>query len=110
VTYRELESKTFRAIPIKAGIRTYTGKYLFFSGELGFLYGLNNPNYTTSINANRGVEKSYYGKTPRSIIAAGGAGYDFGNGLESSVSYDAYLGQAMQPITFRLAYKFKLNK
>lgn len=105
ITNQTSERSTFSAIPVKAGIRTYTGKHLFFFGELGFLYGLSNPNYTTS-----GNQKSYYAKTPRSFIAAAGAGYDLGNGLEANISYDGYLRQNMQLVTFRLAYKFKLNK
>jgi len=110
ITNSGSERPTFSAIPIKAGIRTYTGKNLFFFGELGFLYGLSNPNYMTSFNENRVFEKNYYGKTPRSFIAAAGAGYDLGHGLEANISYDGYLGQNMQLVTLRLAYKFKLSK
>jgi hypothetical protein len=103
ITNISTERRIFSAIPIKAGIRTYTGKHLFFFGELGFLYGLSNPNYTTS-----GNRKTFYSKTPRSPIIAAGAGYDFGNGLEAKISYDGYLGQDMQLVNFSLAYKFKL--
>ena len=65
--------------------------------------GLDNPNYTSS-----GFIKSYYGKTPRSIIAAAGAGYDLGHGLETNISYDTYLGQDMNLATFGISYKFRL--
>ena len=101
--------RTFQAIPIKAGIRTYASTHLFFSGELGYLAGLNNPNYLTSYS-NGYLSKEYYAETPQTLIAALGMGYGFAGGFEAGLNYDACLGQSINSITFSLGYKFKLGK
>jgi len=101
--------RTFQAIPIKAGIRTYASKHLFFSGELGYLAGLNNPNYLIYYD-NGYLIREYCAGTPQALIAALGMGYVFAGGFEAGLNYDACLGQSINSISFSLGYKFKLGK
>ncbi len=108
LAYYDLKSLT--AIPVKAGIRTYTGKNLFFAGEMGVLFGLNNPYAYIVVNSDQSETRSTYGSTPRSMIVSASAGYNLGPRLETSVKYDAYFSLDMQLVTLRLGYKIKLSK
>ena len=104
------DMKSLIAIPVKAGIRTYTGKNLFFAGEMGVLFGLNNPNRYVVINSDGSETRTYWGNSPRSMIVSASTGYALGHGLETSLKYDAYFSLDMQLVTLRLGYKFKLSK
>lgn len=102
--------KTLKGMPIKAGIRTYTGKRLFFTGEMGVLFGLNNPKSYVEIHPDQSETRFVYGTTPRSMIVSASAGYSLGSRLETSLKYDSYFSLDMQLVTLRLGYKIKLSK
>lgn len=100
----------FRRIPVKAGIRAYEGKRFFFSAELGFLAGLNNPNYLAHIDEQGKLTKSYYGGTPHTMIASAGIGYVITGGLEAQLHYDHYWGNVTNQIGLSVNYKFKISR
>jgi hypothetical protein len=101
----------FKSMPVKAGMKTYIGKRLFFSGELGLMTPLNQPNVSVVVNPDNSQVRSLYWKYSTSFIVAASGGYTFDNGIETSVKFDKYLGSAdIQLVTFRLAYRIRLNK
>jgi len=102
--------KSLRGMPIKAGIRTYTGKRLFFAGEMGVLFGLNNHQSYVEIHPDQSETSFAYGTTPRSMIVSASAGYSLSRRLETSLKYDSYFSLDMQLVTLRLGYKIKLSK
>jgi hypothetical protein len=102
------DENNYKSIPIKAGMRSYTGKRLFFSGELGAQLGLNNPSEYVDQYKDGTETRAPYGKIPSSFIAGAETGLTFSNGLEASLKYDNYFGQDLQLIMFRLGYRFKL--
>jgi len=102
--------KSLKGMPIKAGIMTYTGKKLFFAGEMGVLFGLNNNQSYVEINPDQSETRFAYGTTPRSMIVSASAGYSLGSRLETTVKYDSYFSTDMQLVTLRLGYKIKLSK
>jgi len=101
---------TLHGMPVKAGIRTFVGKRVFFAGEMGVLFGLNNPESFVEINRDQSETSIRYNKAPRSMIVSASAGYAINKYLESSIKYDAYFSTDMQLVTLRLGYKIKLSK
>ncbi|HEY0175963.1 MAG TPA: hypothetical protein VGC08_06270, partial [Pedobacter sp.] len=101
----------FKSMPVKAGMKTYIGKRLFFSGELGVMKPLNQPNIYVVVNPDNSQVKSVEWRYSNSFIVAASGGYTFDNGIETSVKFDKYIGNDdIQLVTFRLAYRIRLNK
>jgi len=105
----ELKREDFKAIPIKAGMRTYAGKNFFYGGEIGLLLALNTQYSEKVVYPDGHVTNGNFGNPPKSFIYAAGAGYSFDNGLEAGVKYEAYVGTGIKQALFRLGYRFKLN-
>ncbi len=103
------ERKDLQTLPVKAGMKTYVSKRLFFTGEVGVMPGLNNPNYDVVVNPDNSRVSTSVGKAPSSFIAAASVGYTFSGGLETGVNYDDYSGLDIQLMTVHLAYRFKLS-
>lgn len=108
-TVAELKRQNFKAIPIKAGMRTYAGKNFFYGGEIGLLVGLNTQDLHEVVYPDGHMVSSDYGKPPKAFIYAAGAGYSFNNGLEAGVKYEAYINTGIKQALFRLGYRFKVN-
>lgn len=102
------EDHDYHSLPIKAGIRAYTGKNFFFSAELGVQVALNNPETYLLLNPDNTSTEMPYGKKPTSALASLSPGYSFKNGLEAGLKYEYFVGQDIQPIMMRIAYRFKL--
>lgn len=98
----------YNAVPLKAGIRTYTGKRLFFAGELGASLGISQPGIVTTTDANVSVEypeKRAY----NSFLYAVSAGYSFDSGLEAGVKFEDYTNfPRIKQFNLRIAYRLKL--
>jgi len=98
----------YEAIPLKAGIRKYTGKRLFFGGELGVSLGLNQSGILKTTDINGTVERTHH-RADNSFVYAVSAGYSFDNGLETGVKFEDYTGfRHIRQLNLRLAYRFKL--
>jgi hypothetical protein len=98
----------YKAMPLKAGIRTYTGKRLFFAGELGASLGINKSSILKTTYSNGSVERIQYGRE-NSFLYAVSAGYSFDNGLETSVKFEDYANfRDIKQVNLRIAYRFKL--
>ena len=97
-------------IPVKAGIRTYTGKRVFFAGEMGVLFGLNKAQSHIELERDQSETILNYMKSSSCMIVSASAGYALNKHLEASLKYDAYFTKDMQPLTLRLGYKIKLSK
>jgi hypothetical protein len=103
-----LDNTSAKFIPVKAGIRLYTGKTFFIGGEVGEAFGLFNeadygsyPHYNTSV-----TYKPY-----RSLMYGISAGFSFQNGLETSFKFEDYgLHSYYKQFALRLGYRFKLSK
>jgi|GEM_PF-60801 len=104
----EYLSDNYKAIPLKAGIRTYTGKRLFFAGELGASLGISQPGIVTTTDRNGSVEHPEK-RAYNSFLYAVSAGYSLDKGLEAGIKFEDYtsFGQVKQ-FNLRLAYRFKL--
>jgi len=105
----EILTQDFKAMPIKAGMRTYAGKRLFFSGEVGAVFGLNSPATKIETFADQRIEISAYGNR-QSLIYAAAAGYSFDNGLEAGVKFEDYNQVRFKQFLLRLGYRFKLGQ
>jgi hypothetical protein len=103
-----LDNTSANFIPVKAGIRLYTGKTFFIGGEVGEAFGLFNeadygsyPYYNTSV-----TYKPY-----RSLMYGVSAGFSFRSGLETSFKFEDYgLQSNYKQFALRLGYRFKLSK
>jgi len=96
----------YQAIPIKAGIRIYAGKNLYFGGELGEAIGLNQTLSIISPN----TQRTDYG-AKNSFLYAPSAGYSFTNGIEAGIRFEDYVNFGyIKQFAFRLGYRFRLNK
>ncbi|MFD2288913.1 hypothetical protein GJU39_21660 [Pedobacter petrophilus] len=103
--YLEVE---YKAIPLKAGIRAYTGTRFFFAGELGVSLGLNKSSILKTTYPNGTVAQIQYGsKNP--FLYAISAGYSFNNGLETGIKFEDYISfKNIKQFNLRVAYRFKL--
>lgn len=109
--YSYSKIKALQLIPIKAGMRTYTGKRLFFAGELGMMTVLTSKGSLFEWKKDEGLKETpYRTKLSPGFIAGASAGYTLGNGLEASTGYSNVFGQDLRMITIRLGYRIKLNK
>ena len=98
----------YKAIPLKAGIRTYTGKRLFFAGELGTSLGIIKSSILKTTYSNGSVEQIQYGRK-NSFLYAVSAGYSFDNGLETGIKFEDYASfRNIKQFSLRFAYRFKL--
>ncbi|MGV3706352.1 MAG: hypothetical protein ACO1NU_13335 [Arcticibacter sp.] len=106
----EFRVRGYKAIPFKAGIRTYTGKRFFFSGELGAAVGLNQSGILTvtdMVSTEVTVRKE--DRAHSSILYAVSGGYSFDNGLEAGIKFEDYARfNYIKQFNIRLAYRFKL--
>jgi hypothetical protein len=103
------EDHDYHSLPIKVGIRTYTGKHLFFGAKLGVQVALNDPETYITVNSDNTFSEVQRGKNWTSFIASFSPGYAFKNGLEASIEYEYYGGwQDLQTIMIRVGYRFKL--
>lgn len=97
----------YDAIPLKAGLRKYSGK-LFFGGEVGVSLGLNQSGILKITDINGTVERTLY-RADNSFVYAVSAGYSFDNGLEAGVKFEDYTGfRHIRHLNLRLAYRLKL--
>ena len=98
----------FHILPLKAGIRTYTGKGLFFAGEIGMGIAVANPpRYRQIIDAQNisQIEE----RSGNSFLYAVSMGYDFNNGLETGLKFEDYTSYSnIKQFALRLAYRIKL--
>lgn len=110
LSYSYSEQKNLQLIPIKAGMRTYTGKRLFFAGELGVMAALATQGYLAEWKKDEGLKvTSYRTKLSPGFITGASAGYTLGNGLEASAGYSNVFGQdGLRMVTIRLGYRIKL--
>ncbi len=98
----------YKAIPLKAGIRTYTGKRVFFAGELGASLGINKSSILKTTYSNGSVMQTQYGRK-NSFLYAISAGYSFNNGLETGIKFEDYASfRNTKQFNLRFAYRFKL--
>lgn len=98
-------------LPVKAGMRAYTGKRLFFSGELGVMFSLNTTGFTIEKQKNElPVRTEDHIRWPAGFIVGASGGYTLGNGLEASAGFSNVFQQDMKMITLRLAYRLKLGR
>jgi len=100
----------YRALPFKAGIRTYSGKRLFFSGELGASVGLRQTGTLTitDFNAMESAQQRE-NRARSSFLYAVSSGYSFDNGLEGGIKFEDYTSFGrMKQFNVRLAYRIKL--
>jgi hypothetical protein len=98
----------YEAIPLKAGIRTYTGERLFFAGELGASIGLKNTSLLKITYDDGHVQQTQSG-TENSFLYAVSMGYSFDNGLETGIKFEDYTHfRNIKQFNLRLAYRFKL--
>ncbi|QNK63138.1 hypothetical protein H7F33_01020 [Pedobacter sp. PAMC26386] len=94
-----------KIIPVKAGVRSYISRKVFFAGELGVAIVPESPFYYNkpvfpSDNAGKNA-----------FIYAGSTGYSFDNGLEAGVKFEGYTNYGtLKQLVFRLAYRIKLSK
>jgi len=105
----ELLTQDFKAMPVKAGMRTYAGKRLFFSGEVGVVFGLNSPSKKIETFTDKSSVISDYGNT-RSLIYAASAGYSFDSGLEAGIKFEDYNQVSIKQFLLRLGYRFKIGR
>ncbi|MGV3706353.1 MAG: hypothetical protein ACO1NU_13340 [Arcticibacter sp.] len=98
----------YAAIPIKAGIRIYTGKRFFFGGEVGGSFGLKQSGILRTTDRSGSVERSE-SRVYNSFLYAVSAGYSFDNGLEAGIKFEDYAKSSkLENLSVRVAYRFKL--
>lgn len=98
----------YKAIPLKAGIRTYAGRRLFFAGELGASLGINSTGLLKITYADGRIEQFQDG-SKNSFLYAVSAGYSFENGLETGLKFEDYASFAnTKQFNLRIGYRFKL--
>jgi outer membrane protein W len=103
----QLANTSANFIPVKAGIRLYTGKTFFIGGEVGEVFGLFNYDTYQYNNYNSPIVSKPY----RSLMYSVSAGYSFRSGLETSFKFEDYgLQSYYKQFALRLAYRFKLGK
>ncbi|TDO19598.1 peptidase associated/transthyretin-like domain-containing protein [Pedobacter duraquae] len=104
----EQTDRHFNIIPLKAGIRTYTGKRLFFAGDAGLAIGVNNaPRYALSVDA-QGIRQTTI-KSGNSFLYTVSMGYDFDNGIETGIKFEDYTAFSfIKQFALRIAYRIKL--
>ena len=103
------EDHDYHSLPIKVGIRTYTGKHLFFGAKLGVQFALNDPETYITVNSDNTFSEVQRGRDWTSFVASFSPGYAFKNGLEAGIEYEYYGGwQDLQTIMMRVGYRFKL--
>ncbi|RZM21055.1 MAG: hypothetical protein EOO88_34405 [Pedobacter sp.] len=98
----------YKAIPLKAGIRTYASKRLYFAGELGASLGINRAGMLKTTYPDGTVDQTQYGRR-NSFLYAVSIGYSFDNGLETGVKFEDYASfKYTKQFNLRFAYRFKL--
>lgn len=104
----EYRMSGYEAIPLKAGIRKYTGEKLFFGFEVGVSLGLNQPGILKTTDINGTVERTLY-RADNSFVYAVSAEYSFDNGFETGVKFENYTNfRHIRQLNLRVAYKLKL--
>lgn len=109
-TSSHYERTDYKYIPVKAGMKTYVSKRVFFSGEVGVMLSLNNPDHLVVVYPDHSSTKSVLWKSSAAFIAAVSGGYSFDNGIEASFHADNYFGKDRQLYSLHLAYRLKLGK
>jgi hypothetical protein len=103
------EDHDYHSLPIKVGIRAYSGKHLFFGARLGVQVALNDPQSYMTLKSDNALSEVKRGRNWTSFIASFSPGYSFNNGLEAGIEYEYYGGwQDLQTIMMRVGYRFKL--
>ncbi|GAA4308858.1 hypothetical protein GCM10023149_02950 [Mucilaginibacter gynuensis] len=99
----------FKAIPVKAGIRSYSGKHWFFGGELGMAFGIGYPALHRATSGDGNFTEEGTG-IKKSALYAISMGYRFNNGLETGIKFEDYVRFAgIKQFGLRLGYRLKLN-
>lgn len=110
-SFKYFHDTDHKFLPVKAGMRAYTGKRLFFSGELGAMFALNTTGYTIEKQKNElPVRTEDHIRWPTGLIVGASGGYTLGNGLEAGAGFSNVFQQNMKMITLRLGYRIKLGK
>jgi len=98
----------YDAIPLKGGIRIYTGKRLFLGGEIGGAFGLKQSGILRTTDASGSVERRE-SRAYSSFLYAVSGGYSFDNGLEAGIKFEDYPKFSnIKSLNVRIAYRFKL--
>lgn len=94
-----------KAVPLKAGVKSYLTKSVFFAGEVGFAFTLNQNTGTYTF-----LESSYtYYDRRKSFLFSLSAGHKISDGLEASLKYDNYLKfYGVSNMSVGLSYRLKL--
>ncbi|WPU95008.1 carboxypeptidase-like regulatory domain-containing protein [Mucilaginibacter sabulilitoris] len=104
------KSNYLKFIPVKAGIRLYTGKTFFIGGEVGAAFGLFDEPYSNPYISGSS-DPVVINKPYRSLTYGVSAGFSFHSGLETSFKFEDYgLQSYYKQFALRLGYRFKLGK
>jgi hypothetical protein len=99
----------FKALPFKAGMKVYSGKRLFFAGQIGVMVGLNNQSYRIEETASKAVVYQY-GVNNTYFLYSVSMGYSLQNGLEPGWMFQDFVGTKYKHIALRLAYRIRMVK
>ncbi|WP_175470627.1 carboxypeptidase-like regulatory domain-containing protein [Pedobacter hartonius] len=102
-------NNNFKALPIKAGMKAYSGKRLFFAGQIGVLVGLNSKAYYIERRGGEAVTYNYDGDGIPFLYSVS-MGYSLKNGLEPGWVFQDFVGTIYKHIALRLAYRLKVGK
>jgi hypothetical protein len=105
----QVVTQDFKALPVKAGMRSYAGKRLFFSGELGAVFGINQPSKQITTIKDQPTIVTDFGNR-KSLIYAVSAGYSFYSGLEAGLKFEDYNQVRFKQFLLRLGYRFKIGR
>lgn len=100
-----LSGNTFVMMPIKAGVKSYLTKRLFFAGEIGLAIPLSGSALTYA------TQESFWGYeySPKSFLYALSFGYRFSAGLEASIKFEDYVKYYdITNMSLGISYRFKL--
>jgi hypothetical protein len=98
-----------RGIPVKAGMKTYTGSRLFFSAQIGFFTALN-PTASRELFINGKTQLTDISSKEFSFLYSVSMGYNFKSGIEPGLMYQHGVDSRVQHIALRVAYRLKLGK
>jgi len=102
-------NNVFKTLPLKAGMKAYSGKRLFFAGQIGVMVGLNNQSYGIEETGQKpiiyqyGVDNTYF-------LYSVSMGYSLKNGLEPGWMFQDFVGTRYKHVVLRLAYRLKIGK
>jgi hypothetical protein len=82
---------------------------LFFSGELGGVFGINQPSKQITTIKDQPTIVTDFGNR-KSLIYAVSAGYSFDTGLEAGLKFEDYNQVRFRQFLLRLGYRFKIGR